>query len=182
MVTELRIYFEGDRGLKLGLHKFLKDIVEVARSQRCKFQLVEANGSPVQDLRDALKTHRDAWNVLLLDSEDPQELQLRKESLEGCDAESVFWMVQIMESWFLADVDALKAVFKGVSKAAITGNPNVEEIPKADAFERLNKAANGEYHKVKHGMKLLELIDPAKVRKAAPNCDRMFKVILARLS
>ena len=183
MVTELRIYFEGDRGLKLGLHKFLKDIVEVARSQRCKFQLVEANGSPVQDLRDALKTHRDAWNVLLLDSEDPQELQLRKESLEGCDAESVFWMVQIMESWFLADVDALKAVFKvGLSESALRGNPNVEDIPKEDVLGRLNKAANGEYHKVNHGVKLLELIDPAKVRKAAPNCDRMFRVILARLS
>ncbi len=28
-------------------------------------------------------------------------------------------------------------------------------------MERLNKAANGEYHKVKHGTKLLELIDPA---------------------
>jgi hypothetical protein len=91
-------------------------------------------------------------------------------------------MVQIMESWFLADVDALKAVFKsGLSEAVLRGNPNIEEIPKADVLERLNKAADGEYHKVKHGMKLLELIDPAKVRKAAPNCERMFRLILARL-
>jgi hypothetical protein len=90
-------------------------------------------------------------------------------------------MVQVMESWFLADVDALKTVFKGLSEAAVRGNPNVEEIPKADVLERLNKAANGEYRKVKHGTRLLELIDPAKVRKAAPNCDRMFNVILAKL-
>jgi uncharacterized Fe-S cluster-containing radical SAM superfamily protein len=117
--------------------------------------------------------------VLLLDGEDPQEFQLRRKSLEGCDPDSIFWMVQIMESWFLADVDALKSLFGGsLSK----GNPKVEEIPKEDVLERLKKAANGEYHKVKHGIKLLELIDPARVRKAARNCDRMFRLILARLS
>lgn len=175
---ELRLYFEGDNGLKPGFHKFLKEIVDVARSQRCKFQLVEANGNPVQDFRDAFKTHRDAWDVLLLDSEDPQEFQLRKKSLEGCDPDSIFWMVQIMESWFLADIDALKALFGG---SVTTGNPNVEQIPKEDMLERLKKAANGEYHKVKHGTKLLGLVDPAKVRKAAPHCDRMFTAILARL-
>jgi hypothetical protein len=182
MVTELRVYFEGDNKLKPGFHKFLKEIVEVARSQRCRFQPVEANGTPIQDFLDALKTHPNAWNVLLLDSEDPQELQLRKKRLEGCDQDSVFWMVQIMESWFLADVDALKAVFKAkLSEAVLSWNPKVEQIPKEDVLERLQKAANGEYDKVKHGKKLLELIDPAKVRKAAPNCERMFTLILAEL-
>lgn len=181
MVTELRVYFEGDKALKPGFHRFLKEIVEAARSQRCRFQLVEANGTPIQDFLDAQKTHTDAWNVLLLDWEDPNEAEIRKKQLGNCDPESVFWMVQVMESWFLADVDALKAVFKGLGEAAAKGNPNVEEIPKADALERLNRAANGEYHKVKHGAKLLEVIDPAKVRKAAPSCDRMFRLVLAQL-
>jgi hypothetical protein len=140
---------------------------------------VATEGTPIQDFRDALKTHSDGWNVLLLDSEDPEEFQLRKKSLQGCDLDSVFWMVQIMESWFLADVDALMALFKsGLTK----GNPKVEEIPKGDVRERLNRLANGEYHKVKHGAKLLETIDPERVREAAPNCDRMFRLILARLS
>jgi hypothetical protein len=183
MVKELRIYFEGDNRLKPGFHKFLREIVEVARSQRCKFQPVEANGTPVHDFRDALKTHPDAWNVLLLDSEGPQEFQFRKKSLEGCDPGSIFWMVQIMESWFLADVDALRALYKGrFSDSALGWNTKVEEIPKVDVLERLKRVSGGEYHKVRHGTKLLELIDPAKVRNAAPNCDRMFKVILAKLS
>jgi Domain of unknown function (DUF4276) len=163
MVTKLRIYFEGDDGLRPG------------------FDLIATDGTPVEDFRDALKTHSDAWNVLLLDSEDPQEFRLRKQGLQDCDQDSVFWMVQTMESWFLADLDALKAVFKGLNEAVVRGNPNVEEIPKGDLRERLDKAASGEYHKVKHGVKLLALIDPAKVRKAAPNCDRMFRLILARL-
>ncbi len=178
MVTELRIYFEGDNGLKPGFHRFLREIVEVARNRRCRFRLVEANGTPVQDFHDALKTHRDAWNVLLLDSEDPLEAEVRKRSLESCDTESIFWMVRVMESWFLADLDALET-YNG---NRVHGNPSVEEIPKEDVLQRLKRVSNGKYHKVKHGAKLLELIDPSKVRKAAPNCERMFRVILAKLS
>jgi Domain of unknown function (DUF4276) len=181
MVTELRVYFEGDRALKPGFHRFLREIVETARSKRCKFQLVEAKGTPIQDFRDALETPRDGhvWNVLLLDSEEPQEFHLRKNSLEGCHQDSVFWMVQVMEAWFLADLEGLNAFFKSNLSE---GNPNVENIPKVDVFARLNKAARGEYHKVQHGTRLLELIDPAKVRKAARNCDRMFSVILGKLA
>jgi len=181
-VNELRIYFEGDDRLRPGFRLFLSEIAEAARTKgwRCA-PPIATYGRPVQAFRIALQTHSNSWNVLLLDQEDSDEAELRKKRLEGCDVESVFWMVQIMESWFLADVDALKKVFEGFSEAAVRGNPNVEEIPKADVLARLKKAANGEYHKVKHGMKLLELIDPVKVRNAAPNCERMFRVILARL-
>ena len=41
-----------------------------------------------------------------------------------------------------------------------------------------NDAARMRYS---HAFKLLELIDPGKVRKAAPNCERMFSVILGKL-
>lgn len=186
MVTKLRIYFEGDDGLRPGFRQFLSEIVEVTRSRRCHFDLIATDGTPVEDFRDALKTHSDAWNVLLIDSEDPLEFQLRKKSLEGCDPDSIFWMVQVMESWFLADVDALKRFYNGgFQESALKGNPKVEEVPKADVLKRLEKASSGtksgEYQK-NHAFKLLGLIDPAKVRNAAPNCERMFRVILARLS
>lgn len=112
MVTKLRIYFEGDDRLRPGFRQFLAEIAEVARRERCHFDLIATDGTPVEDFRDAVKTRRDAWNILLLDSEDPEELLLRKKRLEGCDQGSVFWMVQIMESWFLADIEALEEVFK----------------------------------------------------------------------
>jgi hypothetical protein len=169
MVKKLRIYFEGDPRLRPGFRQFLSEIAEAARSKRCHFELIATEGTPVQDFLAVLKAHRDAWNVLLLDSEDPQEFRLRKKSLEGCDQDCLFWMVQMMESWFLADVGALKALYKDrLNEAALKRNPNVEEIPKEDVLSSLKSATNGEYHKVKHGTKLLEWIDPAKVRKAAP--------------
>jgi hypothetical protein len=144
---------------------------------------VEANGTPIQDFLDALETHPNAWNVLLLDWEDPKEAEIRKKQLGNCDPDSVFWMVQIMESWFLADIDALRAFYKRrFAESALGWNTKVEEIPKIDVLERLRRLSGGEYQKVNHGVKLLELIDTAKVRKTAPNCDRMFRVILAKLS
>lgn len=183
-MNELRIYFEGDDRLRPGMRRFFSGIAEAASSKGWRFAPpVATYGRPVQAFLIARKTHADAWNVLLLDHEDADEAEIRKKHLEGCDPDSVFWMVEIMESWFLADIDALKALFKSrFNQSAVGWNPKVEEIPKADVMERLKRVIGEEYHKVKHGTKLLELIDPPKVRKAAPNCDRMFSVILSKLA
>lgn len=65
-------------------------------------------------------------------------------------------------------------------------NPNVEEISKQDPVKGLKAATKdttkGRYHKTKHAPALLELIEPALVRKAAPNCERLFKVVLDKLA
>jgi hypothetical protein len=74
---------------------------------------------------------------------------------------------------------------KGFQEAPLRGNPNVEEIPKADVLSRLKKATKdtkrGEYHKTKHAPALLAVINVSRVRSAAPNCDRMFRIIRERL-
>jgi hypothetical protein len=165
------------------MRRFLSEIADAASRTGWRVAPpVATYGRPVQAFRIALETHSSAWNVLLLDREDTDEAEIRNKRLEGCDLDSVFWMVQIMEAWFLADVDALRALYKRrFSESALGWNPKVEEIPKPDVMEKLKRVSGGDYHKVNHGAKLLELIDPAKVRKAAPNCDRMFRLILARL-
>jgi hypothetical protein len=182
-VNELRIYFEGDDRLRPGMRRFLSEIADSASRRGWRFAPpVATYGRPVQAFRIALETHSNAWNVLILDSEDTDEAEIRKNRLEGCDPDSVFWMVQIMEAWFLADVDALRALYKRrFNESALGWNPKVEEIPKLDVMERLKRVSGGEYQKVNHGVKLLELIDPAKVRKAAPHCEQLFNVILAKL-
>jgi hypothetical protein len=187
MVTELRIYFEGDKLLKPGFHKFLNEIVNVARAQRCRLQLVATEGTPVDDYRDALKAHPNAWNVLLLDSDaridSPLEQLCRRKGIEPSNSGSVFWMVQIMESWFLADTHVLTSYF---GESIREGNANVEEIPKIDVLQRLDRAAHRKfdrrYHKITDGVKLLETTNATRVRKAAPNCERMFTSILKELT
>ena len=93
----------------------------------------------------------------------------------------------MMESWFHADKDALEDYYKsGFRKAALKANPNVEEISKRDVIEGLNAATKdtteGKYHKTKHAPALLQSIKPELVRKAPPNCERLFKVVLDRFA
>jgi|HubBroStandDraft_3_1064219.scaffolds.fasta_scaffold24203_3 hypothetical protein len=187
MVTELRIYFEGDARLKPGFRRFFGEIEQVATTRRCRLNWIATNGTPVDDYHSGLKANPNAWNVLLLDSDTPADRAFaemcRTKGLESSHAGSVFWMVQIMESWFLADLAALRTYFcDRFPEAAAKGNPKVEEIPKADVMSRLENAAGGKYHKVRDGGKLLALIDSEKVRRAAPNCDRMFSAILKALA
>jgi len=93
----------------------------------------------------------------------------------------------MMESWFHADKDAVALYYKsGFRKNAMKSNPKVEEISKQDLIEGLKAAtketAKGKYHKTKHAPALLELIHPALVRKAAPNCESLFHVVLDKLA
>ncbi len=87
-----------------------------------------------------------------------------------------------MEAWFIADIDTLKKFYgQGFRENLIPRNPNVEKIDK-DLLESSLKAATrdtskGEYRKIQHASKLLEQLDVAKVRNAAPNCNRLFTTL-----
>ena len=92
-----------------------------------------------------------------------------------------------MESWFLADVEALKTYYGPDFRARrLPRNPDVEQVSKKDV-ERGLKAATcdttiGEYHKTRHAPALLARIRAERVQVAAPNCKRLFDVLNRRLS
>jgi Domain of unknown function (DUF4276) len=175
-VTEVRVYFEGDKALRPGFSQFLGPIREKASNRKIRFQLIAGKGNAERDFLIAQKTHQQALNVLLKDSEGPGATN------ENC----VFWMVQLMESWFLADPEKLASYYgNGFSSKALKPNPRVEEIPKADVLECLKQATKntqkGAYHKTAHAPSILASLGSDTVRKAAPNCDRLFRELLAKL-
>jgi len=95
----------------------------------------------------------------------------------------------MMEAWFYADPSALASFYgSGFQTRALRANPNVEKIPKKDLEDGLEKATRkslkGDYfrNKTSHGPKLLALIDPLLVRKAASECDRLFTSLFAYLN
>ncbi|MGO9571560.1 MAG: DUF4276 family protein [Desulfomonilaceae bacterium] len=95
-------------------------------------------------------------------------------------------MVEMMEAWFLADVDALADYYRAnFSRNSIPGRNNVEEIPKQEVEQALENATRhvkkGSYHKGQHSYEILKRISPVKVRERAPHCRRLFQVLAARL-
>lgn len=88
-------------------------------------------------------------------------------------------MVQVMESWFLADLPALERFYgQQFGSKQIPARQNVEEVPKAEVEAALknstSKTQKGAYHKIKHGPAILESLDPERVRARAPHCERLF--------
>lgn len=190
MVTEIRIYFEGDDALRPGFHRFFSEIVENARSRKCRFRLIAANGTPAQDYLDGFKANPAACNVLLLDSDEPitgnaMELCAKKGLASHCG--SVFWMVQVMESWFLADPASLRTYYGNeFQESALKGNPNVEQIAKSYVVARLKAATKStrkkEYDKTGHAPDLLASIRPEIVQASSAHCKLLFDTLRAKLA
>ena len=91
-------------------------------------------------------------------------------------------MVQVMESWFLADRPTLARHFgQGFRETALPNQTNVEEIAKQQVFDSLKAATRdsraGTYDKGRHSFDVLGKIDPGKVRSASPHADRLLQVL-----
>lgn len=129
--------------------------------------------------------------LLLVDSEGPvqagrsvwKHLQARDEWNQpgGASEDQAFLMVQLMETWFLADRDALKRHFGNQFKETdLKQWPQLEDVPKETVLDALRKATTkcpSPYAKGKVSFKLLEKINPTLVEAACPHA----KALLDRL-
>ena len=185
MAHGVRIYFEGDRRLRSGFRSFFQDFFQGVG----RVALVPCGAKAIEHFMGGLKSHPDAFNVLLIDSEGPYTPDLLRQirQHDHWDAaigrrvsnDYLHFMVQVMESWFLADRAALETYYgPGLAENRLPPNPRVEQISKDDVLNGLSAATRetrkGRYHKTNHAPELLSAIDPAIVRAAAPSCDRLF--------
>jgi len=133
---------------------------------------------------------------LLVDSEGPVDASLAAGSPEGwrpwehlrrrddwtqpassSDGDCHF-MVQAMESWFLADKEALAAFFgQGFQEGALPSQSAVEVVAKEEVLRGLKQASRNcktqkPYDKGPHSFKILALIEPEKIGKASPWAKR----------
>ena len=87
-----------------------------------------------------------------------------------------------MESWFLADVDALESFYgQRFQRGALPQNPNVEQVSKQRVWDGLTRATRstgkGSYKKGAHSFQILANLNPAKVRGASPHADRFIRAL-----
>ena len=156
---------------------------------------VIASGSRVTAFKDfcsALKQHSKDYIILLVDSEEavvasPWEHLAAHEGdrwvrPDAASDDQAQLMVQVMESWFLADKQALINYYgQEFLVKSLPGQPNVELIPKQDVYNALQHASlktrKGEYHKTRHGFDLLERVDPHRVSQASRHANRLLAVL-----
>jgi hypothetical protein len=199
-VSEIRIYVEGGGNgkeskatFRSGMSKFLREVVQLARSQKIDWTLV-ACGSRNDTFRNfqiALKNHPNAFNLLLVDAEAPVTVASIPQHLQAHDRWNItainetqyHLMVEIMENWLLADVDTLAQFYgQNFNRNAIPNTQNVEKISKDTVEPALANATRGtqkgKHHKIQHGPKLLELVRVPTIRNRAPYCDRLFVTLI----
>lgn len=203
MVKEIRIYIEGDTSqkgkntditLRQGFNYFFRELIDEAKNKSITLRPI-TYGSKFETFKkflDGKREYQDSFVLFLLDSDAPIEENdtpksfLQKQNptwhLQEAEENQCHLMVQLMESWFFADKDRLAEYYgQRFNRDSLARNTNVEKIPKATVESSLANATRntqkGEYHKTRHGAKLLEIINPQKVREAAPHCERLFVTI-----
>ena len=102
---------------------------------------------------------------------------------EGVGDNQAFLMVQIMETWFLADREALRKYFGAKLKdKAFKIWPNLEDVPKHQVFEALKAATalcKKNYSKGKISFDLLAQVDPFRVENACPHAKALLEKLRA---
>jgi hypothetical protein len=197
MVKRVRLYVEGAsdvsgaKKLRAGMSEFLSSLRDEARRQRAEWTVVACGHreEAYRDFRNGQARSPEAFNILLVDSEGsftgaPREHLAASDGWElaRMPDQQVQLMVQAMEAWFMADPDALASFYgNGFVTSALPRTQNVENIPKSDLLPALKRATHGtskgEYHKTRHAFDILARLDPEKVRRRAPHCDRLFETI-----
>jgi hypothetical protein len=201
----LHFHIEGGRNrdkvhntnMRLAFNVFFSELAQHEKSiVQCTLQ-----GSRSQAYRKfchALKAKPDDYNVLLVDSENPvqkegacwQHVKHRPEDNwdrpDGANDDQCQLMVQAIEAWFFADPEALTDYYgKDFRKRSLPHRQNVEDIPKDSHIAALEAATRQTqkrlYHKCNHLPDILTKIDPLKVRKRAPHCDRIFTSLGERI-
>ena len=196
---KVKLYVEGggdSKSLRTRCRKGFRELLEKAGFLNRMPAIVACGGrnAAYDDFKTALGgAAPDEYPVLLVDSEAPvapaaqawQHLNGRDawEKPTGADENQAQMMVQCMETWLLADRNALRRFFG--QENALPGNPSLEEIPKDDVLEGLAAATrdcgrNRKYDKGRRSFELLGGLDPEELRPALPHFVSLCRVLNAK--
>jgi len=199
---EISIYFEGGgnsaetkAALRQGMSAFLKPLVDLARQRRCRWSITSCGGRDQARgaFTDALKTEPGKFNVLLVDSEEavtttPSAHLGQRDgwNLQGATEDQVHLMAQCMETWLVADPEALAAYYdQGFNGNALPRRTNLEEEPKPQIHAALEAATRqtqkGSYVKIRHASELLKRVSSEKAKIRCHHCDRLFRAVAAKI-
>ena len=134
--------------------------------------------------------------MLLVDSEDPvlrgtspwAHVASRKGDQwakpAGASDDHLHLMVQCMETWLLADRQAIASFYgNGFRVGALpSAGSQIETLSRQEILQKLEQATRsartkGRYDKGRHSFALLAQVDPGVLRQASPWADRFFEML-----
>jgi Domain of unknown function (DUF4276) len=119
--------------------------------------------------------------LLLVDLDKPEseiEVDLADNDLIA-DQENVFYMIQEMESWFLSQPQVLDAFYgANVSDKIPKKKPTEIANPDEELIKITKNSKRGQYHKIRHAVELLKLLDATKLE----NDFSDFRRLIAKLN
>ncbi len=195
----LRIYVDGGGDQRVtssqcreGFAEFFRKVVVPGKQP--KIIACGSREAAFDDFKIALKKYTDDFVMLVVDAEGAVQgspwAHLGWAKPANATDDHAHLMVQIMESWFLSDRGMLAEYFgQGFNANALPGSANnIEGIPKDDVLEGLKRATSNlktkkpysDRTKVQHGFALLALVDPAKVKSASPQAQRLIDFVASR--
>ena len=157
------------------------------------------------DFKTALR-NGDEYPILLVDSEDPvadanlpdaepggawrhlaQRADDRWERPSGADDDQAQLMVTTMETWLIADRQAVIAYFPGMNANALPPDSELESRRKRDVIDdglqrATQRSSKGRYHKGNHAFDLLGRVDPDELRRRLPHFQRFVDALDSHLS
>ena len=134
---------------------------------------------------------RDEVVILLVDSEGPVQAghsawhhlrdQDNWDQPPGADDDSAYLMIQVMETWFLADREALRRFFgPPFNESRLRQWPNLEEVHRDTVYDALEQATSNcqkQYRKGRVSFQLLAELNPQTVAAACPHADQLLQYL-----
>lgn len=140
-----------------------------------RFFLLVDSEDPVVDSEDPVQSPS-AWQHVAKRQRD------KWSKPAGAKEEQLHLMVQCMETWFLADREALKKTFPTIDESALPKETvPIEQLDPEKLRQALNRAFLKGYSKGDHSFKILAALDPAKIRAASPWAERFFDTLEKKL-
>ena len=172
----MNLYMEGGPHLRVPMNGFIKRAV----GRNLNLKVIPCGSRAKTIDRFAKAAGALPSSILMIDSEGEglNALAGRLSTETSLPNSRFFFMVELMEAWFLADRQTLGNYFgRGFRPNRLPGNPSVEMIPKQDVLNGLNNATRdsgkGPYKKGTHDGWLLSRLDPSTVYRSCPNFRRL---------
>ena len=176
-MKEVSIYFEGDQLLTEGLREFLSIEINLARTHKVRVKLIASGARAEGKSLAGKKLQPKATHFILKDSEKP---------IREATPKNTFYWIEVMESWFLADPNAIqKALGSCVNTSKVPQWTSVEKVAKADVFSKMSSltkpCGTGKHYDHAHPPKLasriLRHLDRDTVQRKSPECKRFLTTL-----